>query len=60
MLALPPFWSWRVARICEGYMLDDQENALRERINNMLARGLKTRTDPLPEDNLQFEIFLHR
>jgi hypothetical protein len=39
-------------------MLNGEENALRERIGKMLADGLKTQTEPFPEDNRQFDVIL--
>ena len=39
-------------------MLNGEETALRERINKMLADGLKTKTEPFPEDNHQFAALL--
>jgi len=35
-------------------MLNGRDNALRAQIDKMLAGGLKTQTEPFPEDNLQF------
>jgi hypothetical protein len=37
---------------------DHLDSALRERIHKMLADGLKTRTEPFPEDNHQFAAVL--
>jgi hypothetical protein len=42
----------------DGVMLNEEENALRERIDKMLADGLKTTTEPFPEDNHQFAALL--
>jgi hypothetical protein len=39
-------------------MLEGEERALRERIDKMLADGLKTTTEPFPEDNHQFAAIL--
>jgi hypothetical protein len=39
-------------------MLNGEEQALRERIDKMLANGLKTTTEPFPEDNHQFAAIL--
>ena len=39
-------------------MQNGQENALRGRIDKMLADGLKTQTEPFPEDNHQFAALL--
>jgi hypothetical protein len=39
-------------------MLSGHENALRERIERMMADGLKTQTEPFPEDNHQFAALL--
>lgn len=35
-------------------MHSDQENKLREKIGRMLADGLKTQTEPFPENDTQF------
>jgi hypothetical protein len=43
-------------RIGGADMLIDDENALRERIDKMLAEGLKTQAEPFPEDNHQYAI----
>jgi hypothetical protein len=40
-------------------MLADQENLLRAKIAKLLASGLKTQTEPFPEDNLQFAALLN-
>jgi hypothetical protein len=39
-------------------MQSAEENALRDRIEKILAGGLKTTTEPFPEDNLQFAAIL--
>jgi len=39
-------------------MLNSEENTLRERIGKMLAAGLKTQTEPFPEDNRKFDAIL--
>lgn len=39
-------------------MLNGEERELRERIGKMLADGLKTKTEPFPEDNHQFAALL--
>lgn len=35
-----------------------EDDTLRDRIGSMLAAGLSTRIEPLPEDNHQFELIL--
>jgi hypothetical protein len=35
-------------------MVSEKENALRDQIGKMLADGLKTTTEPFPEDNHKF------
>jgi hypothetical protein len=39
-------------------MRNGEENALRERIDKILTDGLKTMTEPFPEDNHQFATVL--
>jgi hypothetical protein len=39
-------------------MQNGAEQALRDRIDKMLAAGLKTQTEPFPEDNHQFAAIL--
>jgi len=34
------------------------DDALRDRIGRLLANGLETKTEPFPEDNVQFEQLL--
>jgi hypothetical protein len=41
-------------------MQNGQESALRARIEKILADGLKTETEPFPEDNHQFALILAR
>jgi hypothetical protein len=39
-------------------MQNGEEKVLRDRIDKMLAAGLKTQTEPFPEDNHQFAAIL--
>jgi len=34
---------------------DADDDALRDRIGRLMANGLETKTEPFPEDNIQFE-----
>jgi hypothetical protein len=38
--------------------MHDEDAALREKIRGLMAAGLQTRTEPVPEDNLQYEAVL--
>ncbi|MCK9194601.1 MAG: hypothetical protein M0P19_12090 [Nevskia sp.] len=40
-------------------MLNDSENSLRARIDKMLQDGLKTQTEPFPENDRQFATLLY-
>jgi hypothetical protein len=38
--------------------MHDEDAVLREKIRGLLSSGLETRTEPVPEDNLQYESVL--
>ena len=39
-------------------MSNSEDDALRDRIGRMMANGLETKTEPFPENNIEFEAVL--